>query len=353
MMQATDSNARPLPAVDFGTKLDRPALSAPAPDSLAPDPVSVSAEPLQVVHALDRLPYLARFGSVHALLTPVIWGTALAWWQLDRLDLWTLLLSLAGAASLYLGTHAFVAYFDHRRTQQRGQQMRPYLLITPQPTLIYLTDWGDILSVGWLLLLFGGVATGWLTFLHGWPILFFGGFSAGIALAYAFPPIQFGYRGGAFGETGPLIAFGYLPVLTSFYAQTGTLTALVLLAGAPVALLVALVGLYYQLISWRQDWRLRKRTPVVALQPQLVLDIGAVIVGLAFVGLLILVGTSQLPPWTLLGLAALPLALGSHARIQRNLSTYRESVQLLRSTIITTTSVGLLLALALWLDKGL
>ena len=323
----------------------------PEPISLSmPDAVPVSVEPPETVPALDRLPYLMRLGSAHALLTPVIWGAGLAWWQLDRLNVWVLLLSLVGAGSLYLSTHAFGAYFDHKRTRQ---QSLPDLLIRPEPTLVYLTDWGDVLSAGWLLLIFGGLATGLLTYLAGWPVLFFGGLSAVIALAYAIPPIQFGHRSGAIGEIGPLVAFGYLPALTSFYAQSSTLTVLVLWAGLPVALLVALVGLYYQLVSWRQDWRLRKRTPVVALQPQLVLDIGAVLTGMGFVGMLALVGTNQLPAWSLLGLAALPLALGSYAHIQRNRSTHQESVGLLRSTIATTATVGLLLTLALWLDKGL
>lgn len=346
MMQTTEINPEPV----FMPALDAP--ETPTQD-LTPDVAPVSAGPLETVPALDRLPYLVRLGSVHALLTPVIWGAALAWWQLDRLNVWVLLLSLTGAGSLYLGTHAFGAYFDHKRTQQRGQQGLPDLLIRPEPTLIYLTDWGDVLSVGWMLLIFGSLATGMLTYLAGWPVLFFGGLSAGIALAYAIPPIQFGYRSGAFGEIGPLVAFGYLPALTSFYAQSGTLTALVLWAGLPVALLVALVGLYYQLISWRHDWRLRKRTPVVTLQPRVVLDIGAMLIGVGFMGILALVGTSQLPVWSLLGLAALPLAMGPYARTQRKLSTHRESVTLLRSTIVTTATVGLLLTLALWLDKGI
>ena len=338
-----------MPTMTQTTQINPDPISISMPD--APDAVPVAAGPLETVPALDRLPYLVRLGSVHALLIPVIWGTALAWWQLDRLDVWVFLLSLVGAGSLYLATHAFAAYFDHRRTQQRGQQSLPDLLIRPEPTLIYLTDWGDVLSVGWLLLIFGGLTTGLLTYLAGWPVLFFGGLSAGIALAYAIPPIQFGYGSGAVGEIGPLVAFGYLPVLTSFYAQSGTLTPLVLWAALPVALLVALVGLYYQLISWRQDWRLRKRTPVVILQPQLVLDIGAVVIGVGFAGVLVLVGTSQLPAWSLLGLGALPLALGPYSHVRRNLSTHRESVALLRSTIATTATMGLLLTLALWLDK--
>lgn len=354
MMQTTEREIKPLSVPDLQTIPDRPEVAAPQVDlgSLPPEPETSFTESLQTVHALDRLPYLVRLGSLHALLVPVIWGAALAWWQMGSLNLWTLLLSLLGAGSLYLGTHAFVAHADHRRTQQRGAKALPDFLITPEPTLIFMTDWGDILSVGWLLLIFGILATGWLTYLGGWPVLFFGGLSAGIALAYALPPLQFGYRTGAFGEIGPLIAFGYLPVLISFYVQSGTLTALALMAAVPVAMLVALIGLVYQLISWRQDWRLRKRTPVMALQPKTVLDLGAVMVGLAFAGILVLAGVGQLPIWALLGLAALPLALGPYARIHLRLSTYGESVALLQSTIATTATLGLLLSLALWLDKG-
>ncbi len=90
----------------------------PEPISMSvPDAVPVPVEPLETVPALDRLPYLVRLGSVHALALPVIWGLALAWWQLDRLDVWVFLLSLVGAGSLYLATHDFRrAYCDHERT---------------------------------------------------------------------------------------------------------------------------------------------------------------------------------------------------------------------------------------------
>lgn len=331
----------------------QPELLAPEELSPPPEDVLSSTKP---VDALDRLPYLVRLGSLHSLLVPVFLGAALAWWQLATFNPWVLLLSLLGGSTLYLSTNAFVAYFDHYRNEehsrQRGQPPQPDLLITPEPSSVYLTNWGDVLSVAWLLLIFGGLTGLWLAYVAGWPVLFFGGLSAALALAYALPPIQFGYRAGVFGELGLLAAFGYLPTLTSFFAQSSTLTRLPLLAGIPIALLVTLILLHYELISWRQDWRIRKRTSAVTLPPQFVLDIGVGVVAVAFVGILVMVGTNLLPAWALLGLAPLPLALGPYSSIQRGHSTYKESVQLLQATIATVASTGLLLILALWLDRA-
>jgi len=310
---------------------------------------------VQSVHALDRLPSLMRLGSLHSLMVPIAVGSALAWWQLGTFNLWILIFSLLGGASLYLSTNAFVAYYDNRRSQEhnreRGHPPQPELLIA-HASPVYLTHWGDVLSVAWLLLIFGGLTGLWLAYLAGWPVLFFSGVSTLIAITYALPPIQFGYRVGVLGEVGFLIAFGYLPTLTAFFAQSGTLTRLPLLVGIPIALLLTLISLHYALINWRQDWRLRKRTSAVILSAQTVLDMGMLVIGLAFVGILVLVGTGFLPAWALIGLAPLPLALGPYARIQRGQSTYGESVQLLQATISTSATLGLLLVLALWLDKG-
>ena len=64
-------------------------------------------------------------------------------------------------------------------------------------------------------------------------------------------------------------------------------------AGTP-PIPIALVSLDYHFLNWRRDWRLRKQTPVVALQPQRALDISAVGTLLVYVALMLLVGAGLL-----------------------------------------------------------
>jgi 1,4-dihydroxy-2-naphthoate octaprenyltransferase len=99
-----------------------------------------------------------------------------------------------------------------------------------------------------------------------------------LSLCYQAPPLRASYRGYGLGELCIFAVFGPLPVLGSFYVQTGQLGASALLLGAVFGVGAALVLYCHHFLHWRADRLAGKRSPVAALGPAHAAWLGIVIV---------------------------------------------------------------------------
>ena len=210
---------------------------------------------------------------------------------------------------------------------------------------------GTIKSLGILALLIGFVCCVGVAFLSSWPILFFSGLGFFLAYAYGMPPIRYSYWGWGVGEIGLLLGYGILPALGSYYAQTQTISSLVLWASIPFALPTMLVFFQYNLLNRRRDWIIRKRTLAVIWGANRAVDIGAVLVVITYIALVLIVSISNLPLWTLICLATLPKALQVFAKIERDLCLPVHGYLLYKACMQAAILGGLLFAAALWADK--
>lgn len=185
-----------------------------------------------------------------------------------------------------------------------------------------------LLNIGALLYTASILCGLWLALFAGWPILFFGAIAFLLQIGAVASPLRFAYRGYGLGEASIFVAFGVMPLISAFYAQTQQLSWLSVLGGLPVALLLILVVLSQNLTTRRRDWLIGKRTLAVIFGSARSVDINALLTMLAYISLLAVTALTPLPLWYLVGLATLPLAMGVFSEIDRNLAMPDDAVRL-------------------------
>lgn len=306
---------------------------------------------------------VAKLTLLPALLMPVLWGTALAWWQAGAFNPWLLALLLLYSGALSVSLNMLGHYLDYRRsigphamTVDRSEgEMRRYglsdeLVIDGYRCLVDgLVRPGTVRSLAYISLIVAVFSILWLGLLGGWPLWFFGTAQVLLMGVFLLPPIRYGPRWWVVDDLGLLLALGILPGLSAFYAPTGRLSQLAVFASLMPSVLVWLAFQSYALYSWHRDWKLRKRTMVVVLGPRRALDLSTAIGLIAFIATILLVALNYLPVWSLLVLGALPTFLRAFARGHHQTIMRSETLQAIDLSAVAAVLAGLLSIGALWI----
>jgi 1,4-dihydroxy-2-naphthoate polyprenyltransferase len=329
--------------------------------SSSPDqPAQVQKRPMNGWMIFSRV---ARLPLLPALSMPILWGTALAWWQTGALNLWLLGLLLLLSAALGLIVNLLGHYLDYRRSmgpdavlvdRSEGEVQRyglsDELVVDGYRCLVDgVVRPGTVRSLAYIAIIVAVFTIVWLGLLGGWPLWFFGAAELLLIGIFLLPPVRYGRRWWIADDLGLLFALGILPSLSAFYAPTGMLSQLAVLASLTPALLVWLAFESYALYSWHRDWKLRKRTMVVVLGPRRALDLSTAIGLLAFVSTILLVALNQMPVWSLLVLGALPTFLRAFARGHHQTIMRSETLQAINLSATAAVLAGLLSIGALWI----
>jgi len=195
-------------------------------------------------------------------------GSVLAWQQGMPFHWGLFALALTGALAAHLGANVVNDVFDFAEGADQAAQK-----IMPEGNTI-ATGSQELLSGQLSLGAYRALAAGLftlalicgviLTFFRPWAIAFgIAGFC--LAFFYVAPPLRLAYIGRGLGELDILISFGILPLVGSYYVQTGYVTFDVLLASLPVGLYTTAVLYFHHFLHWRADQEVHKVTPVVAL----------------------------------------------------------------------------------------
>jgi 1,4-dihydroxy-2-naphthoate octaprenyltransferase len=260
-----------------------------------------------------RLPFLS------ATFVPVLLGIAIAAHH-GAFDWGLALLTLVGAAFAHLGINVANDIFDTLSGADEAN-VNPTQFSGGSRVLIY-----DLLTIRQLVALdvalFGaailiGLVLVWLT--GSLLLLGIGATGVLIGLAYTAPPLKLVYRG--LGEIAVALGFGPVMLLGAYVVQTGRLSWEAAVASVPVAILIALVLYVNEIPDRSGDAAAGKRTLPVRLPADVVTTIYLVAALAAFAVILAGVVVGLLPPFTLLALAAAPLALRVHRGIQANYSS--------------------------------
>jgi 1,4-dihydroxy-2-naphthoate octaprenyltransferase len=323
-------------------------------------PVKPVQQPLNGWLIFSRV---ARLPLLPALLVPIVWGTALAWWQTDKFTPWAVGLLLLIAGTLGLGLNLLGHYLDYRRSfevdvlsNDRAEgEMRRYGLgddTIVDGYLCLVNDLvrpGTVLSLACISFFIAILATLLLGLFGGWPLWFFGAAQFLLILAYLTPMIRYSRRWLVADDVGLLFAIGILPALSAFYAPTSTLSQMTLVALLTPSVLAWLAYQSYGLYSWHRDWKLRKRTAVVVFGPRRALDVATVIGLVAFVATILLVALDKVPVWSLLVLGALPTFLHAFARGHRQTIVRAETLQAIHLSAAAAVLAGMLSIGAFWI----
>lgn len=141
-----------------------------------------------------------------------------------------------------------------------------------------------------------------LSIYSGWEILWFVAVGALIAYFYVAPPLRFGYRGKGYSEFAIFVAFGIMPVLGSYFVQTGEFSLKPVLLSVPVGLLTTLLLFNHHFLHWKADEQAGKRTLVVVWGERKSLIFSRVLLYTSYASLIVCVGFGVLPVYALLAL---------------------------------------------------
>jgi 1,4-dihydroxy-2-naphthoate octaprenyltransferase len=197
----------------------------------------------------------SRPKTLPAAVAPVLIGSAMAYADGFFSPL-IALATLMGALFIQIGTNFANDYFDFVKGTDTDQRLGPTRVT--QAGLVSLREirWATALSF-LVAAAFGGI----LIYYGGWPILAIGVLSIVFGVLYTAGPIPLGYIG--LGDILVLIFFGFVAVGGTYYLQTGTLNAAVLIAGAGPGLLSTAILAVNNLRDRDTDASTGKRTLAV------------------------------------------------------------------------------------------
>jgi len=243
----------------------------------------------------------ARPKTLPAAVAPVVVGMAMAQAH-GAFVLLPALAALAGALLIQIGANLANDYFDYVKGADFTGRKGPTRVA--QSGLISLPQLRAGIALTFALAALTGV---YLIIVGGWPILVLGIASLLSALAYTGGPFPIGYHG--LGDLFVFAFFGLAAVCGTYYVQTLTLTAGVVLAAVPVGALTTAILVVNNLRDIDTDRQVGKRTLAVIM--------GARATRLEYV--LLLAASYAVPPlflilgwssaWVLLPILSLPLAV--------------------------------------------
>ena len=287
-----------------------------------------------------------------ATLVPVFLGTAIAWAVTGNLSWGYFVLTLLAALLLHGGTDVMNDYFDHRSGNDEANQefVRPFSGGSRFIQLGLLSP-VEVLAEG-LILFTAGILLGlYLAWVRGPFILALGAMAILSGFFYTGRPFNWASRG--LGELLIGLNFGPLMVLGAYYMQTHSFSWLPVLAGLPVAFLIAAVLYINEFPDYTADKKVGKKTWVVRLGKERAVWGYVGLMAAAYISLVIGVVAGSLPWATLVVALSLPLAVRA---VQYARRYHTNSFDMAPANALTVTghlAVGLLLTLAyIWQGLG-
>ena len=121
-----------------------------------------------------------------------------------------------------------------------------------------------------------------------------------IAVYYCAPPLKLDYRGLGLGEIGIFFAFGPIPVLGAYYAQTGILSFEAFLVSLPMGIMTATILMNHDLIFYEVYSTAKKFSLGTVLGRKNSLRVSLFLTLSSYVIVVALYFTGLLPIWSLL-----------------------------------------------------
>jgi 1,4-dihydroxy-2-naphthoate polyprenyltransferase len=262
---------------------------------------------------------LTRLQFIPLIIVPAILGTTLAYRFDHVFNPLYLGLTLCGVTLLHLGANAIDDCYDYENGVDEiansifpkdfgGWKPLPRGLITLRKAKIvsYALFAGSLVFAAFFWLVVGV----WSLILGAMGIL--------LAIVYTAPPLKLDYRGYALGEMSILLAFGPIPVLGSFYVQTGMLSLLPILVSIPVGLLTVTILIDHDLIFYEVYSTAKKFSLATVLGRAKSLRASLSMTLFSYLFVLILVAFRVLPVWSFLA------PVGSALIMLRKAGTFRK-----------------------------
>jgi 1,4-dihydroxy-2-naphthoate polyprenyltransferase len=252
----------------------------------------------------------ARPHTLTISINPVLVGSALVWAETAHIDVGVLLLSLLGALLLQLGTNLDNDVSDTQRGTDRAGRLGP-----PRATALGLLTARQVRGASRACFVLALVVGLLLVARGGWPILLAGMAAALAALAYAGGPRPISYT--PFGDFVVWLFFGLVAVAGTYYLQTATFSAGVLIAATMVGLPASAVLVVNNYRDLDTDAAVGKNTLAVCLGRNFSRWEYAALMFAPFALLAALAASTGIGASLLIPLLGLPIAIGLVRRFWR------------------------------------
>ncbi len=278
------------------------------------------------------------------IAVPVIFGATLAYYETGLFHWGSFIITLLGAIFAHAAANMSNDYFDHRTTDDDinpnftpfsgGSRIIQNRLLSPGTVFTgALVCWAMALAAGiYLTIITPGY---WILAIAA--AGFLGGFF------YTATRWAFSYNG--LGELMILINFGILPVMGSYYVQTGTFSLSSFITSFPIGFLITAILYINQYPDYDADKSVGKNHLVVQLGKKRAMAGYYFLIFGNYAGIVLAVIAGYLTPYALIALLSLPIAIKTVNTFARNYDKIREIIPAQAGTIQVHLLTGLLMSI--------
>ena len=297
---------------------------------------------------VSRIFRLSRAQFLPVILSPVIVGTALAWWVDGKFNLFLFALVVLASILIHLAANTIDDVYDYEsQVDVVSNKMFPPDFggwkILPRGLMTF----GQAKLTAYFFFMLTIIVGLYLTILTGPLILLLGAIGLFFAYFHVAPPLSLGYRGLGLSELGIFLSFGVLPVLGCFYVQSGYLSFLPVLVGAPLGLLTASILINHDQIFFDAYQTAGKKSYTVTVGRKTAVATTFTLALASYAIVIMAVALSLLPRFTALVLLTLPLYLIQTRLYRTPAESPLHYVKLAQVTFALSVTFGLLLAVGL------
>ena len=207
--------------------------------------------PPKKVGRLEIFFRLTRAQFIPLIILPSAVGTTYAFNSTNSFNLGYFALVILGVVLLHLGANAIDDCYDYQNGVDRiANSIFPKDFGGWKPLPRSLLSLRDAKIISYLLFLGSLLISVYFSFVVGYWSLIFAISGILLAISYTAPPVKLDYRGKGLGEIAILLAFGPIPVLGSFYVQTGSLNLSAFLISLAVGIMTVTILIDHDLIFY-------------------------------------------------------------------------------------------------------
>ena len=278
------------------------------------------------------------------IIMPILIGATLAYYETGHFHWGLFLVTLFGGIFAHAGANLANDYYDHKTGDDEvnknftpfsgGSRVIQNKLVSPSGVITAaLTCYALALAAGIYL----------TTQTPGYWILIFA--VAGFIGGYFYTAGKFAFAYNGIGELMILINFGILPVMGSYYVQTGHFSLSSFLSSFPIGFLITAILYINEYPDYDADKSVGKNHLVVALGRKKAAAGYYFLIFGNYALLLMAVVSGYLTPYALLAFLSFPVAIKTVKHFSRNMEKVPEIIPAQAGTIQIHALVGILMSI--------
>jgi 1,4-dihydroxy-2-naphthoate octaprenyltransferase len=296
----------------------------------------------------SRVFRLSRTQFLPVILSPVLVGTALAWWSGHAFSIFLFALVVLGSISSHLAANTIDDVYDF----ESGVDLLSDNLFPPDfggwkilPR--GLMTFGQAKLTAYLFFMLTVIVGLYLTVLVGPVVLLLGTVGLFFAYFHVAPPLRIGYRGLGLSELGIFLSFGMLPIMGSFYVQSAYVSTSSVLLGVPLGFLTTTVLINHDQIFFETYQKTGKKSYTVTVGRGRAVTTAFLLTLASYFTVLFGILVKLLPTTTGLVLLTIPLFVRQIQLYRTQPQSPLHYVKLTQTTFALSVIFGLLLSIGL------